>query len=215
VVYPNVEIHSRFHLSSLLSSILNKVLELEEVVVLSLSSIKFHVPKYFKGDEVSKISKSQQRIQQMSVAIDEIASEVSRFVHHIVPNSPSAQARFKSDREGNSPGKDSTDNELVLQQTRREMGETFKKDIAELGWGSRAYAVAHAHSEYVKEVIKTGIGNCAEKALLAGILLKATMHNCLKQRGFSSKDIATADIQLTIEELENKVTTVMSTWYVD
>jgi hypothetical protein len=44
------------------------------------------------------------------------------------------------------------------------------------------------------------MGNCAEKAFLAGIFIKALMTNSLKQQGFSSIEVASANIQISIAD---------------
>jgi hypothetical protein len=174
-----------------------------------LSCIGNHASKWYKSvagsNGVAEISKNQ-RSDQMRSAIDAIATEASRFVHHIVPNSPSAAEGLKSE---NAPVSDNSiaDWNSTIQNTRGHFMDIFKRDIAELGWENRYFAVEHSHREYAIKVVETKTGNCAEKSFLAGIVLNATLISGLKLRGFSEKEIAKANIKLTIVELgepENK-----------
>jgi hypothetical protein len=171
-----------------------------------IDGIRFHMPVCFKKNSsgpVSKVSKldEKQRQQQMQTAIHEIAENVSGLVRQMVPTSPSARVRLKDGDNGQGNCLSQTDNETILNKTRREMTETFQRNMDDWGWADYGAAVVHAHTGYALQVLTTKVGNCAEMAMLAAILLNATLKEGLMQRGFSADEVARADIGITIWEL--------------
>jgi len=154
--------------------------------------------------KLSKVGK-EPRCEQMRNAINEIAFESSKFVHHLVPNSPTAVQRLKNELLGVSVSDQClVDWNTVINGMRVNMATIFKQNIADFGWENRHFAVVNSHSVYAIDIIKTKTGNCAEQALLAGILTKATLQTGLKLRGFSEAEITKADIQLTIGEFREQ-----------
>jgi len=154
---------------------------------------------------VGEVNK-EQRCVQMDNAINEIASDASRFVHRLAPNSPTAAVELKSEYRGDGivSGQCLVKWSSIINRTRANMVTVFKQDIAEWGWENRHFAVVNSHSAYAIRIIETRAGDCSEQAFLAGILVKATLHTGLKRRGFSEEEIAKADIRLTIAELREQ-----------
>lgn len=203
--YPNVEIPYRQHVEKNLTFPHQFISKRKAVVLSFIRKTPFYIASCFKKNQVSKVNKldEEQRQQQMRVAIHEITESVAGRVRHLVPTSPSARAVLKNGDKDRGNSLNQTENEATLDKIRRDMMESFKKSIHDYGW-DRETAVVHTHTEYALQVLKTGIGNCAEMAMLAAILLNATLKTELIQRGFSLDEITKADIEVSIWELAER-----------
>jgi hypothetical protein len=171
-------------------------IQIRDVVVLSVfSSVGSHLTKCFHTGEINQVSQVSyaQRRLQLNADIHKTAAQATQFVHHIVPFSPSGTVRFKQEHVGNESLCQAIQ---VVDEMRANMLKLFKKDIA--NGKSRPDALVHAHSEYVIEAMRKKTGNCAEKALLAGMLIKATLETSLKLKGYTDEELDSANIQLAI-----------------
>lgn len=161
---------------------------------------------------ISKVELSKTRMQCAEHVIHDVASEVSSFVHHLVRISYTAEynLRLESDSFVGEMLVDLSDQAKAnylnnVQASIERMRDDMVNYVIEqktLGVPSHC-ALMQGYCNYLINVITSNMGNCAEKALLVGIFVKALMTTSLQKKGFSKGEVDAADIRIVIADNGN------------
>lgn len=161
---------------------------------------------------VAAISEEEKYFALMESHVRDVASGISGFAHRAIRISFTGENRLKS-------GSDSFVTEMCQEMSHKQICDYFvgidrqieeardnffisfnRKKVAGI---SRDSALAQVYAELVIRSMETNIGNCAEKALLAGILLKSMMTTALTEMGYTGLEIENANLRVTIAENGN------------
>lgn len=156
--------------------------------------------------EARKFSSSPLRMAQNILSI---ASECSNIAHQAIRISLTGETDIK-------PGDDSFVDEMLIGMSNEAINDYLTTIDAQIhkmrnemiddfhakqnAGASRDFALAQAFGGHIIKAMLTNTGNCAEKAMLAGILIKATIVAALKDKGFTDLEIENAKIEVSIAE---------------
>jgi|GEM_PF-5460524 len=148
----------------------------------------------------------------MESQVRDVASGIANFAHRAIRISYTGENSLK-------PGRDSFVTEMCSEMSHEQICDYFVGIDRQIGEArnnfgtsfdrkkangmSRDAALAEVHAELVIRSMESNTGNCAEKALLAGILLKATLIEELTHRGYPDFEIENANIRISIAENGN------------
>lgn len=158
------------------------------------------------------IFEKENHFHPMEAHVREVASEIAGFAHCAIRISYTGERYLKQ-------GNDSfitemcshmSDEQLCdylagvdrqIHDARKNLVTSFNRK-KENGV-SRDAALAQVYAELVIRSVESNTGNCAEKALLAGILLKSSLTMALMQHGYTDIEIENANFRIAIAENGN------------